>query len=194
MSAITFSKQWIHFLRSDLWPPTSTILQGTAPFQSSGPVGTPRRGTPDPGHFWGMPGSVLIAARRGASCLANASCAFLHFTPVGQESLLCPFYGGGGGQKLRHREARGLSRASTVLGCLTSTPVVEDTSGVWFWLGGPGEIVRRLQNSVSPSAEWGAVFWLATRVSGGNRAGQTPSCVCGPGRGPSCTLHTATKG
>lgn len=94
MSAITFSKQWIHFLRSDLWPPTSTILQGTAPFQSSGPVRTPRRGTPDPHHFWGMPGSVLIAARRGASCLADASCAFLHFTPVGQESLLCPFYGG----------------------------------------------------------------------------------------------------
>lgn len=25
---VTFSKQWIHFLRSDLWPPTSTILQG----------------------------------------------------------------------------------------------------------------------------------------------------------------------
>lgn len=24
---VTFSKQWIHFLRSDLWPPTSTILR-----------------------------------------------------------------------------------------------------------------------------------------------------------------------
>lgn len=24
---VTFSKQWIHFLRSDRWPPTSTILQ-----------------------------------------------------------------------------------------------------------------------------------------------------------------------
>lgn len=23
---VTFSKQWIHFLLSDLWPPTSTIL------------------------------------------------------------------------------------------------------------------------------------------------------------------------
>ena len=28
MRAITFSKQWIHFLRSDFWPPTSTILRG----------------------------------------------------------------------------------------------------------------------------------------------------------------------
>ena len=27
MIDVTFSKQWIHFLRSDLWPPTSTILQ-----------------------------------------------------------------------------------------------------------------------------------------------------------------------
>lgn len=28
MIEVTFSKQWIHFLRSDLCPPTSTILQG----------------------------------------------------------------------------------------------------------------------------------------------------------------------
>ena len=27
MMDVTFSKQWIHFLRSDLWPPTSTILK-----------------------------------------------------------------------------------------------------------------------------------------------------------------------
>ena len=27
MMEVTFSKQWIHFRRSDLWPPTSTILQ-----------------------------------------------------------------------------------------------------------------------------------------------------------------------
>lgn len=27
---VTFSKQWIHFLRSDRCPPTSTILQDTA--------------------------------------------------------------------------------------------------------------------------------------------------------------------
>lgn len=26
MSEVTFSKQWIHFRRSDFWPPTSTIL------------------------------------------------------------------------------------------------------------------------------------------------------------------------
>lgn len=26
MSDVTFSKQWIHFLLSDFWPPTSTIL------------------------------------------------------------------------------------------------------------------------------------------------------------------------
>ena len=26
MIEVTFSKQWIHFRRSDLWPPTSTIL------------------------------------------------------------------------------------------------------------------------------------------------------------------------
>lgn len=29
MMEVTFSKQWIHFLLSDLWPPTSTILMGT---------------------------------------------------------------------------------------------------------------------------------------------------------------------
>lgn len=28
MMDVTFSKQWIHFLRSDLCPPTSTILKG----------------------------------------------------------------------------------------------------------------------------------------------------------------------
>ena len=28
MMDVTFSKQWIHFLLSDLWPPTSTILTG----------------------------------------------------------------------------------------------------------------------------------------------------------------------
>ena len=27
MIDVTFSKQWIHFLRSDRWPPTSTILK-----------------------------------------------------------------------------------------------------------------------------------------------------------------------
>ena len=27
MIEVTFSKQWIHFRRSDLWPPTSTILK-----------------------------------------------------------------------------------------------------------------------------------------------------------------------
>lgn len=30
MMDVTFSKQWIHFLRSDRCPPTSTILQDTA--------------------------------------------------------------------------------------------------------------------------------------------------------------------
>jgi len=29
MMAVTPSKQWIHFLRSDLWPPTSNILAST---------------------------------------------------------------------------------------------------------------------------------------------------------------------
>ena len=33
MMDVTFSKQWIHFLRSDLCPPTSTILQGTGVLQ-----------------------------------------------------------------------------------------------------------------------------------------------------------------
>lgn len=28
MREVTFSKQWIHFRRSDFWPPTSTILSG----------------------------------------------------------------------------------------------------------------------------------------------------------------------
>ena len=29
MMEVTFSKQWIHFRRSDRWPPTSTILKRT---------------------------------------------------------------------------------------------------------------------------------------------------------------------
>lgn len=28
MMAVTPSKQWIHFFRSERWPPTSNILQG----------------------------------------------------------------------------------------------------------------------------------------------------------------------
>lgn len=47
MRAMTFSKQWIHFLRSDLWPPTSTILP-KCPFQSSGLMGAPQHGTQTP--------------------------------------------------------------------------------------------------------------------------------------------------
>lgn len=31
MMAVTFSKQWIHFLRSDLWPPTSNIRYVRSP-------------------------------------------------------------------------------------------------------------------------------------------------------------------
>ena len=41
MRAITFSKQWIHFFRSDLWPPTSTILPGASPGQNSDPIRAP---------------------------------------------------------------------------------------------------------------------------------------------------------
>lgn len=33
MIEVTFSKQWIHFRRSDRWPPTSTILQVESRFK-----------------------------------------------------------------------------------------------------------------------------------------------------------------
>lgn len=75
MRAITFSKQWIHFFRSDLWPPTSTILPEWPPFQSSGLSGTPQRGTPDP---------VTGSKNRGQPG-AHTSCALLsRFTPTGR--------------------------------------------------------------------------------------------------------------
>lgn len=72
MRAITFSKQWIHFFRSDLWPPTSTILPEWPPFQSSGLSRTPQCGTPDP---------VTSGENRGRLG-AHASCALLSRFPI----------------------------------------------------------------------------------------------------------------
>ncbi|TNN59461.1 hypothetical protein EYF80_030276 [Liparis tanakae] len=40
MMEVTSSKQWIHFLLSDRWPPTSTILQTHAPPSVTGSIGT----------------------------------------------------------------------------------------------------------------------------------------------------------
>lgn len=36
---VTFSKQWIHFLRSERWPPTSTILVTTTRQRPAPPPG-----------------------------------------------------------------------------------------------------------------------------------------------------------
>lgn len=73
MMDVTFSKQWIHFLRSDRCPPTSTILQAT---------GTQRRGPPDQplpparpasARAWRAPESVRAGgAPRGAPAPTRA--------------------------------------------------------------------------------------------------------------------------
>lgn len=67
MMDVTDSKQWIHFLRSDLCPPTSNILYGTKSKISCEPLFSRFYRLPD------RPWSILI---HPVPCLAQTYCIF----------------------------------------------------------------------------------------------------------------------